>query len=163
MSNTVKEYDLKSYVIDRITTIEKNISNGLTLTKYLGGFSDVYRDTLRNITSNVYISDEPEYLRSKLIDEARKLELQLADGDLSEYGKGRLSCYYELIGELNQHIETENDKSFTISNFTINKPEEWETDMVKVEIEDYDYDSTKISVSELEGLYNYIGKILNKK
>ena len=48
-----------------------------------------------------------------------------------------------------------------LGNFTINRPEEWDLENVKLEIQDYDYDSTKISMDDLRILYNYIGDILN--
>jgi len=44
----------------------------------------------------------------------------------------------------------------------INAPVEWNLDKVKIEIFDYDYDSTEISIDELEILYNHIGEILKK-
>ena len=48
-----------------------------------------------------------------------------------------------------------------LGNFTINRPEEWDLENVKLEIQDYDYDSTKISIGELRILHTYIGEILN--
>jgi len=52
-------------------------------------------------------------------------------------------------------------KSLSLGNFTINKPKEWELDEVELEIRDYDYDSTKISVDDLKALRYYIDEILN--
>jgi hypothetical protein len=48
-----------------------------------------------------------------------------------------------------------------LGNFTISRPEEWDLENVKLEIQDYDYDSTKISIDELRILHTYIGEILN--
>jgi hypothetical protein len=48
-----------------------------------------------------------------------------------------------------------------LGKFTINRPEEWDLGNVKLEIQDYDYDSTKISIDELKILHKYIGEILN--
>lgn len=48
-----------------------------------------------------------------------------------------------------------------LGNFTINKPEEWDLENVKLEIQDYDYDSTNISIDDLRILHKYIGEILN--
>jgi len=42
----------------------------------------------------------------------------------------------------------------------INAPVEWDLDKVKIEL--FNYDSTEISIGELEILYNYIGEILKK-
>lgn len=61
--------------------------------------------------------------------------------------------------ELN--LDKVSDK-LSIGNFTINKPKEWETNLVELEIKDYDYDSTKIELDDLKALYLYIGQILNK-
>ena len=71
----------------------------------------------------------------------------------------------------NKNTEVDNtDKKLHISdvrerlclgNFTINRPEEWDLENVKLEIQDYDYDSTKISIGELRILHTYIGEILN--
>jgi hypothetical protein len=48
-----------------------------------------------------------------------------------------------------------------LGNFTINRPEEWDLENVKLEIQDYDYDSTSISIKDLRLLHTYIGEILN--
>jgi hypothetical protein len=48
-----------------------------------------------------------------------------------------------------------------LGNFTINRPEEWDLENVKLEIRDYDYDSTSISIDDLRLLHTYIGDILN--
>ena len=48
-----------------------------------------------------------------------------------------------------------------LGKFTINRPEEWDLENVKLEIQDYDYDSTKISIDDLRLLHTYIGEILN--
>jgi hypothetical protein len=48
-----------------------------------------------------------------------------------------------------------------LGNFTINRPEEWDLENVKLEIRDYDYDSTSISIYDLRLLHTYIGEILN--
>jgi len=48
-----------------------------------------------------------------------------------------------------------------LGNFTINRPEEWDLENVKLEIRDYDYDSTSISIDDLRLLHTYIGEILN--
>lgn len=50
-----------------------------------------------------------------------------------------------------------------LGTFTINKPEPWDLENVRLEIKDYDYDSTKISIDELKLLHTYIGEILNNK
>tara|TARA_R110000796_G_scaffold201848_1_gene318077 strand:- start:2 stop:220 length:219 start_codon:yes stop_codon:yes gene_type:complete len=52
-------------------------------------------------------------------------------------------------------------ESLSLGNFTINKPEDWALDEIKLEIRDYDYDSTKISVDDLKALRCYIDEILN--
>ena len=52
-------------------------------------------------------------------------------------------------------------KQLCLGSFTINKPEEWDLENVKLEIQDCDYDSTKISIDELKTLHAYIGEILN--
>lgn len=51
--------------------------------------------------------------------------------------------------------------SLSLGNFTIHKPEEWALDEVILEINDYDYVSTKISVNDLKFLRAYINEILN--
>jgi hypothetical protein len=71
----------------------------------------------------------------------------------------------------NKNTELDNtDKKLHISdvrerlclgNFTINRPEEWDLENVKLEIQDYDYDSTNISINDLRLLHTYIGEILN--
>ena len=71
----------------------------------------------------------------------------------------------------NKNTEVENtDKKLHISDvrerlclgkFTINRPEEWDLENVKLEIQDYDYDSTTISIEDLRILHKYIGEILN--
>ncbi len=71
----------------------------------------------------------------------------------------------------NKNTEVDNtDKKLHISdvreclclgNFTINRPEEWDLENVKLEIQDYDYGSTKISIDDLRLLHTYIGEILN--
>ena len=48
-----------------------------------------------------------------------------------------------------------------LGKFTINRPEEWDLESVKLEIQDYDYDSTTISIDDLRILHKYIGDILN--
>jgi hypothetical protein len=48
-----------------------------------------------------------------------------------------------------------------LGNFTINRPEEWDLENVELQIQDYDYDSTKISIDDLRLLHTYIGEILN--
>lgn len=45
--------------------------------------------------------------------------------------------------------------SLKIGCFTINKPPDYEKDKVLLEISDYDYDSTKIDISDLKTLYHY--------
>ena len=52
-------------------------------------------------------------------------------------------------------------ESLSLGNFTINKPKEWALDEIELEIRDYDYDSTKISVDDLKALRCYIDEILN--
>lgn len=52
-------------------------------------------------------------------------------------------------------------KKIHLGNFTINKPEEWDPDNVKLEISDYDYDSTLISIEDLKVLHKFIGEIIN--
>ncbi len=52
-------------------------------------------------------------------------------------------------------------ESLVLGNFKINAPTDWEPDRIKLEIEDYDYDSTHISIEELKILYEFIGSILN--
>ena len=71
----------------------------------------------------------------------------------------------------NKNTELDNtDKKLHISdvrerlclgNFTINRPEEWDLENVKLEIQDYDYDSTNISINDLRLLHTYVGEILN--
>ena len=53
-------------------------------------------------------------------------------------------------------------KSLKLGNFTINKPKEWALDVVELEIDDYDYVSTKITINDLKILKNYIDFILNQ-
>lgn len=48
-----------------------------------------------------------------------------------------------------------------LGKFTISRPEEWDLENVKLEIQDYDYDSTTISIDDLRILHKYIGEILN--
>jgi len=50
-----------------------------------------------------------------------------------------------------------------LGNFIINRPEEWDLETVKLEIRDYDYDSTSISIEDLRLLHTYIGEILNAR
>ena len=52
-------------------------------------------------------------------------------------------------------------ESLSLGNFTINKPKDWALDEIELEIRDYDYDSTKISVDDLKALRCYIDEILN--
>lgn len=54
------------------------------------------------------------------------------------------------------------NNSLRLGNFTISKPKDWDLDNVKLEISDYDYDSTNISIDNLRTLYEYIGTILKK-
>ena len=73
--------------------------------------------------------------------------------------------------EVNKNAEANNiDKKLHISDvrerlclgkFTISRPEEWDLENVKLEIQDYDYDSTTISIDDLRILHKYIGEILN--
>jgi hypothetical protein len=73
--------------------------------------------------------------------------------------------------EVNKNTELDNtDKKLHISDvrerlclgkFTIIRPEEWDLENVKLEIQDYDYDSTTISIDDLRILHKYIGEILN--
>lgn len=53
----------------------------------------------------------------------------------------------------------ENNK-LRLGNFSISKPTEWDKNNVKLEISDYDYDSTNITIEDLKILYEYIGNIL---
>ena len=53
----------------------------------------------------------------------------------------------------------ENDK-LRLGNFSISKPKEWDKNNIKLEISDYDYDSTFITIQDLKILYEYIGNIL---
>lgn len=48
-----------------------------------------------------------------------------------------------------------------LGKFTINRPVEWDLENVKLEIQDYDYDTTTISIDDLKILHKYIGEILN--
>ena len=52
-------------------------------------------------------------------------------------------------------------ESLSLGNFTINKPKDWALNEIELEIRDYDYDSTKISVDDLKALRRYIDEILN--
>ena len=71
--------------------------------------------------------------------------------------------------KLEQNLDTSNEKlhisdvreRLCLGNFTINRPEEWDLENVKLEIRDYDYDSTSISIDDLRLLHTYIGEILN--
>jgi hypothetical protein len=54
------------------------------------------------------------------------------------------------------------ENKLKVGNLTINKPEIWNPNNVVFEIQDYDYESTTITIEQLEEIYNYIGKILNK-
>ena len=53
-------------------------------------------------------------------------------------------------------------ESLQLDKFTINKPKEWALDEVELEIDDYDYVSTKITINDLKILRNYIDFILNQ-
>ena len=53
-------------------------------------------------------------------------------------------------------------ESCQIGNFIINKPKEWASDVVELEIDGYDYVSTKITINDLKILKNYIDFILNQ-
>ena len=53
-------------------------------------------------------------------------------------------------------------ESLQLGKFTINKPKEWALDEVELEIDDYDYVSTKITINDLKILRNYIDFILNQ-
>jgi hypothetical protein len=50
-----------------------------------------------------------------------------------------------------------------LGKFRINKPSEYDSENVLLEINDYDYDSTTISIDELKLLHDYIGQILKYK
>lgn len=75
-----------------------------------------------------------------------------------------------ILSDLNKTIKSEDNISeikksdvaskLCLGNFTINKPDEWDLDSVKLEIKDYDYDSTNISIDSLKILNNYIDDIL---
>jgi len=54
------------------------------------------------------------------------------------------------------------NKYLQIGTFTISKPEEWDKNIVKVEIQDYDYDSTELNMDQLKILHAYIGQILKE-
>lgn len=54
------------------------------------------------------------------------------------------------------------ENKLTIGNLTINKPTEWDIDKVEFQISEYDYDSTKVDISDLKTLYDYIGEIYLK-
>lgn len=49
----------------------------------------------------------------------------------------------------------------TINGLTIKKPTEWDADNVHFEINNYDYDSTMISIEDLKVINEYISEILN--
>jgi len=49
-----------------------------------------------------------------------------------------------------------------LGKFTIYRPEEYDLEKVKLEIQDYNYDSTTISIDDLRILHKYIGEILNE-
>jgi hypothetical protein len=51
-------------------------------------------------------------------------------------------------------------ESLTLNKFKINAPNEWDPDEIVLEINDCDYESTRISFDDLKKLYEYIGKIL---
>lgn len=59
-------------------------------------------------------------------------------------------------------MKTQNklNDSLSLGNFTIKKPVDWNPDVVELIIQDYDYDSTEITIDDLKVLYNYIGEIL---
>lgn len=51
--------------------------------------------------------------------------------------------------------------SLKLGGFTINPPDEWDLETVELEIEDFDYDSTKITIDQLKTLRDYINIIIN--
>ena len=53
------------------------------------------------------------------------------------------------------------EERLCLGNFTINKPQEWDLENVRLKIQDYHYDSTTINIDQLRMLHNYIGEILN--
>jgi|TARA_R110000803_G_scaffold207109_1_gene274824 hypothetical protein len=53
-------------------------------------------------------------------------------------------------------------ESLQLGKFTINKPKEWALDEVELEINDYDYVSTNITINDLRMLGSYIESILNQ-
>ncbi len=52
------------------------------------------------------------------------------------------------------------EDSLVLGKFTINKPEDWDMNNVILEINEYDYDSTTISIDDLKLLHKYISDIL---
>lgn len=52
------------------------------------------------------------------------------------------------------------EENLRLGGFTINKPREWDLENVEIEINEYDYNSTKISINDLKILHEYIGDIL---
>ena len=53
-------------------------------------------------------------------------------------------------------------ESLQLGKFTINKPKDWALDEVELEINDYDYVSTNITINDLRMLGSYIESILNQ-
>ena len=53
-------------------------------------------------------------------------------------------------------------ESLQLGKFTINKPKDWALDEVELEINDYDYVSTNITINDLRMLGSYIDFILNQ-
>lgn len=67
-------------------------------------------------------------------------------------GKNKLEC------DIKESLSLSSSESY--GSFTINKPKEWDLENVELEIREYDYDSTKISIEDLRMLHKYIGDIL---
>lgn len=57
-------------------------------------------------------------------------------------------------------MENQGNDKLRLGNFSISKPKKWNKNNVKLEISDYDYDSTNITIEDLKILYEYIGNIL---
>ena len=51
-------------------------------------------------------------------------------------------------------------KKLKLGTLTIHKPEEWDKEIVEISISNYDYDSTKLDLKQLEELKNFINEIL---
>ena len=154
--------EFKKYLISKIEETKDTIK----LSKHFAGMYDAYRNVFLNVslTTSAYISDEPTYLHAKITEEINSLQYMLANNNLTEYGRGMLATYYELVHVLKNQIAEQKqiNPQLVLNSFTINKPEKWEPDLAKIEIKEYNYDSTKLNLEELRELYDYIGNILNK-